>query len=72
MKYIIAGRLRNAVIFDEWLSHTDVARALFPYETIHGAGFCKIVNNEYEPYGKSTSLGIGVGPDDKHNLNGCL
>lgn len=47
MKYIIGGRLQHAIVFDEILTHRDVARAIFHDQEITGAGFCHIDGDRF-------------------------
>lgn len=72
MKYIIGGRLQHAIVFDEILTHRDVARAVFHNQEITGAGFCYIDEGRFFAYGESISLKVKSGPNDSKILNKSL
>ena len=63
-KYIIFD-LGLAVVFDEILTHKDVARC--SRDEVVAAGFCDIQDNGcVKVYGHSESLGIPSRPQDAH------
>lgn len=72
MKYIIFDNL-HPVIFRELFTHADVAHVLgrYAYEgVVTGAGFCSIdAKGDWNPYGKSESLGISMSVKDRDILN---
>lgn len=69
-KYIVwDGCGKQAVVFDDLINHSDMARAL-GMEKVLGAGFCYLDDGAFHSYGKSISLNIhSRGQDDDKILN---
>jgi hypothetical protein len=74
-KYIIleVGGFEQPVVFSELMIHFDTAVAIAPRSKVTGAGFCNIVDGQYQCYGESISLGVkSRGDVDSKILNKML
>lgn len=77
-KYIV-GRLKastlgmvGAVVFPDICDHAQMARLNLIDGEALSAGFCSIVDNQVELYGRSVSLKIDANPEHKRYVSRAL